>query len=247
MMDKDNLEGMIDRLRQMKVDDKDIPALMMTAYYESGFDTKAVGENKDDETGEVISKDIGFFQMNAASFYDKKGNPDPTLTRFFKRMGENTEMEQSQFEKKLLNEKYNTAFASHVIRDFREHSTIEPFTKWAAYEEYVKPFLEGDPIPGKNLREQVAGIKAYVDAYLYIHGLQTKESIKKFRNPTVKVLDGFTEKMTIAEPGNPSRTQSATPIQSATMSRETIAEPGNPSRTQSATMSRDRIPEEQDD
>ena len=74
MMDKDNLEGMIDRLRQMKVDDKDIPALMMTAYYESGFDTKAVGENKDDETGEVISKDIGFFQMNAASFYDKKGN-----------------------------------------------------------------------------------------------------------------------------------------------------------------------------
>ena len=195
MMDKDNLEGMIDRLRQMKVDDKDIPALMMTAYYESGFDTKAVGENKDDETGEVISKDIGFFQMNAASFYDKKGKPDPTLTRFFKRMGENTEMEQSQFEEKLLNEKYNTAFASHVIRDFREHSTIEPFTKWAAYEEYVKPFLEGDPIPGKNLREQVAGIKAYVDAYLYIHGLQTKESIKKFRNPTVKVLDGFTGKI----------------------------------------------------
>ena len=32
MMDKDNLEGMIDRLRQMKVDDKDMPALIVTPY-----------------------------------------------------------------------------------------------------------------------------------------------------------------------------------------------------------------------
>ena len=197
----------IDRLRnQFNIEDKYIPALMMTAYYESTLDFDTINENKDedpwfyevqkDEEGNVLSKDIGYFQINAASFYDKQGNPDPTLTRFFEKMGDKKELSQSAFEDKLLGEKYNTAYAAHIIKDFHEHSTKDPFGKWTAYTDYVKPFLQGDPIPGKTLQEQVNGIQAYMEAYMYIHGLKEKESIKKgFSNPKIKVLDNFKDKL----------------------------------------------------
>ncbi len=106
------------------------------------------------------------------------------------------ELSQSAFEDKLLGEKYNTAYAAHIIKDFHEHSTKDPFGKWTAYTDYVKPFLQGDPIPGKTLQEQINGIQAYYEAYMYIHGLKEKESLKKaFSNPKVKVLDGFMGKI----------------------------------------------------
>lgn len=189
-MDKQDLETLVNRLRQLQVEDKYIPALVMTAYYESNLSYDAVNTNKDG------TKDIGFFQINAASFYDKKGNPDPTLKRFFATMGDREELTQDAFEDKLLGEKYNTAFAAHIIKDFHEHSSKDPFGKWTAYTQYVRPFLQGDPIPNKSIREQVNGIGAYMDSYLYIHGLQEKEDIKKaFSNPKVKVLDGFMGKI----------------------------------------------------
>ena len=189
-MDKQDLETLVNRLRQLQVEDKYIPALVMTAYYESNLSYDAVNTNKDG------TKDIGFFQINAASFYDKKGNPDPTLKRFFATMGDKEEFTQDAFEDKLLGEKYNTAFAAHIIKDFHEHSSKDPFGKWTAYTQYVRPFLQGDPIPNKSLREKVNGIGAYMDSYLYIHELQEKRNLKKaFSNPKVKVLDGFIGKI----------------------------------------------------
>ena len=56
----------------------------MTAYYESNLSYDAVNTNK------RWNKDIGFFQINAASFYDK-GNPDPTL-KDFATMGDREEL-----------------------------------------------------------------------------------------------------------------------------------------------------------
>ena len=57
----------IDRLRnQFNIEDKYIPALMMTAYYESTLDFDTINENKDEE-GNVLSKDIGYFQIKLIS------------------------------------------------------------------------------------------------------------------------------------------------------------------------------------
>lgn len=185
----------IDRLKnQFNVEDKYIPALMMTAYYESTEDFDAIGYNEDKE-GNVVSRDIGYFQINAASFYDDNGDPDPTLTRFFEKNGERRNLTQAEFEEKLFEEKYNTAYAAHIIKDFHEHSKVDPFTKWNAYNDYVKPFLEGNPIPNKSLEEQVAGIRAYVDAYMYLNGLKEIEEFKPFVNHKAKVLDNFISKI----------------------------------------------------
>jgi len=185
----------IDRLKyQHNIEDKYIPALMMTAYYESALDFDEINLNKD-EAGNVVSKDIGYFQINAASFYDKQGNPDPTLERFFSKMGDKKTLSQEQFEKKLLGEKYNTAYAAHIIKDFHEYSVKDPFGKWNAYTDYVRPFLQGEPIPGKTLEEQVNGIKAYVDAYMYLNDLKQIEEFKPFVNKKAKVLDGFMGKI----------------------------------------------------
>jgi hypothetical protein len=167
-MAKADIEFIVDTLRQSKIDDDLIPALAMTAFYESGLEIEA--ENPETES-------MGIFQINASSFYLKDGSPDPTLERFFKKI--NREYTESEFNEFLKNEKYNTIFAAHIIKDFREFSDIDPMTKWEAYTDYVEPFLQGKKIQGKANADVIAGIGAYMDAYLQIHNYQQKEELKE--------------------------------------------------------------------
>ena len=72
-MAKADLEFIVDTLRQAGVQDDLIPALAMTAFYESGLEIEA----KNPET-----ESMGLFQINASSFYNDDGTPDPTLKDF---------------------------------------------------------------------------------------------------------------------------------------------------------------------
>lgn len=167
-MAKADIEFIVDTLRQSKVDDDLIPALVMTAFFESGLEIEAENTNTNK------TKDFGVFQINAASFYD--GNkPDPTLKRFFKKM--NKTYTKKEFEEFLKNEKYNTIFAAHIVKDFQENSIVDPMTKWVAYTSYVDPFLKGQKIQGRSNEDVIAGIGAYMDAYLQIHNYQQQENL----------------------------------------------------------------------
>ena len=57
---------------------EDIPTLVMTAFYESNFETEAQNDT---------TKAIGLFQINASSFYDDNNEPDPSFSKFFKSTG----------------------------------------------------------------------------------------------------------------------------------------------------------------
>lgn len=167
-MAKADLEFIVDTLRQAGVQDDLIPALAMTAFYESGLEIEAKNP---------VTESMGLFQINASSFYNDDGTPDPTLKRFFNKM--NREYTESEFNDFLKNDKYNTLFAAHVIKDFQENSEVDPMTKWEAYTDYVQPFLQGKKIQGKADADVIAGIGAYMDAYLQIHNYQQQEKLEQ--------------------------------------------------------------------
>ena len=50
-------------------------------------------------------------------------------------------------------------------------------TKWEAYTDYVQPFLQGKY--RKADADVIAGIGAYLDAYLQIHNYQQQEKLAK--------------------------------------------------------------------
>ena len=52
-------------------------------------------------------------------------------------------------------------------------------TKWEAYTDYVQPFLQGKKIQGKADADVIAGIGAYMDAYLQIHNYQQQEKLEQ--------------------------------------------------------------------
>ena len=60
---KVDTKEIVTKLREAGVDEKLIPALVMTAYYESNLNSLAVNTNPNK------SKDYGLFQINSASFY----------------------------------------------------------------------------------------------------------------------------------------------------------------------------------
>ena len=167
-MAKADLEFIVDTLRQAGVQDDLIPALAMTAFYESGLEIEAKNP---------VTESMGLFQINASSFYNDDGTPDPTKKRFFNKM--NREYTESEFNDFLKNDKYNTLFAAHVIKDFQENSEVDPMTKWEAYTDYVQPFLQGKKIQGKADADVIAGIGAYMDAYLQIHNYQQQEKLEQ--------------------------------------------------------------------
>ena len=178
-MAKVSIEQLIEYLRVAGAKEADIPKWVMTAYYESNFDSTAQNETTDA---------LGIFQINADKFYDGD-EPDPTLKSWF---GGN-ELTLEEFEKELEDPQYNTSFAIHyfnVIEKDLEDGTSQfpdvaangndPFAPWEGYLLYVKPYLEGE-LPkgrGKNESEKqedmIGGIKSYIDAY-YAAGLETED------------------------------------------------------------------------
>lgn len=157
-----------------------IPALVMTAYYESNLNSLAVNTNTNK------SKDYGLFQINSASFYKEDGSPDETLESYFEK--ENmASLSKGAFERKLKDLDFNISFTAHYVdriaNNPKSFGTEDPLDLWNAYKTYVKPFLAGDKIPprGNNdeakRRDVINGIGTYTDAFLQLSGLALQEEV----------------------------------------------------------------------
>jgi hypothetical protein len=177
---KVDTKEIVTKLREAGVDEKLIPALVMTAYYESNLNSLAVNTNTNK------SKDYGLFQINSASFYKEDGSPDETLESFFEK--ENmASLSKGAFERKLKDLDFNISFTAHYVdriaNNPKSFGTEDPLDLWNAYKTYVKPFLAGDKIPprGNNdeakRRDVINGIGTYTDAFLQLSGLALQEDI----------------------------------------------------------------------
>ena len=177
---KVDTKEIVTKLREAGVDEKLIPALVMTAYYESNLNSLAVNTNTNK------SKDYGLFQINSASFYKEDGSPDETLESFFEK--ENmASLSKGAFERKLKDLDFNISFTAHYVdriaNNPKSFGTEDPLDLWNAYKTYVKPFLAGDKIPprGNNdeakRRDVINGIGTYTDAFLQLSGLALQEEV----------------------------------------------------------------------
>ena len=177
---KVDTKEIVTKLREAGVDEKLIPALVMTAYYESNLNSLAVNTNTNK------SKDYGLFQINSASFYKEDGSPDETLESYFEK--ENiASLSKGAFERKLKDLDFNISFTAHYVdriaNNPKSFGTEDPLDLWNAYKTYVKPFLAGDKIPprGNNdeakRRDVINGIGTYTDAFLQLSGLALQEEI----------------------------------------------------------------------
>ena len=182
---KVDTKEIVTKLREAGVDEKLIPALVMTAYYESNLNSLAVNTNTNK------SKDYGLFQINSASFYKEDGSPDETLESYFEK--ENmASLSKGAFERKLKDLDFNISFTAHYVdriaNNPKSFGTEDPLDLWNAYKTYVKPFLAGDKIPprGNNdeakRRDVINGIGTYTDAFLQLSGLALQEEIENI-NP----------------------------------------------------------------
>ena len=177
---KVDTKEIVTKLREAGVDEKLIPALVMTAYYESNLNSLAVNTNTNK------SKDYGLFQINSASFYKEDGSPDETLESYFEK--ENmASLSKGAFERKLKDLDFNISFTAHYVdriaNNPKSFGTEDPLDLWNAYKTYVKPFLAGDKIPprGSNdeakRRDVINGIGTYTDAFLQLSGLALQEEV----------------------------------------------------------------------
>ena len=177
---KVDTKEIVTKLREAGVDEKQIPALVMTAYYESNLNSLAVNTNTNK------SKDYGLFQINSASFYKEDGSPDETLESYFEK--ENiASLSKGAFERKLKDLDFNISFTAHYVdriaNNPKSFGTEDPLDLWNAYKTYVKPFLAGDKIPprGNNdeakRRDVINGIGTYTDAFLQLSGLALQEEV----------------------------------------------------------------------
>ena len=77
-MAKVRVKELVEYLKNLGVEDALIPALIMTASFESGMQTGVTGTNPNQ------TKDYGVFQVNVEEFYDDETDkPDDTITTFF--------------------------------------------------------------------------------------------------------------------------------------------------------------------
>ena len=177
---KVDTKEIVTKLREAGVDEKLIPALVMTAYYESNLNSLSVNTNTNK------SKDYGLFQINSASFYKEDGSPDETLESYFEK--ENmASLSKGAFERKLKDLDFNISFTAHYVdriaNNPKSFGTEDPLDLWNAYKTYVKPFLAGDKIPprGNNdeakRRDVINGIGTYTDAFLQLSGLALQEEV----------------------------------------------------------------------
>lgn len=175
-MAKVDVEKLVEYLRGFGVADALIPALIMTASFESGIQTGVEGTNPNQ------TKDFGVFQVNVEEFYDGD-EPDKTITTFFDKKGREYKKDEL---KKLLkdNEKFSAEFAAHYINRLENNPESfdtggDPLVKWTEYRERVKPFLSGEKIEGRTAPDIQDAINSYFDAYLLVHNLQETENIKQ--------------------------------------------------------------------
>ena len=177
---KVDTKEIVTKLREAGVDEKLIPELVITAYYESNLNSLAVNTNTNK------SKDYGLFQINSASFYKEDGSPDETLESYFEK--ENmASLSKGAFERKLKDLDFNISFTAHYVdriaNNPKSFGTEDPLDLWNAYKTYVKPFLAGDKIPprGNNdeakRRDVINGIGTYTDAFLQLSGLALQEEV----------------------------------------------------------------------
>ena len=185
---KVDTKEIVTKLREAGVDEKLIPALVMTAYYESNLYSLAVNTNTNK------SKDYGLFQINSASFYKEDGSPDETLESYFEK--ENmASLSKGAFERKLKDLDFNISFTAHYVdriaNNPKSFGTEDPLDLWNAYKTYVKPFLAGDKIPprGNNdeakRRDVINGIGTYTDAFLQLSGLALQEEVANINHDAV--------------------------------------------------------------
>ena len=175
-MAKVDVSTLVEYLRGFGVADALIPALIMTASFESGMQTGVEGTNPNQ------TKDFGVFQVNVEEFYDGD-EADKTITTFFDKKGREYSKEEL---KKLLkdNEKFSAEFAAHYINRLENNPESfdtggDPLVKWTEYRERVKPFLSGEKIEGRTAPDIQDAINSYFDAYLLVHNLQETENIKQ--------------------------------------------------------------------
>ena len=175
-MAKVDVNTLVEYLRGFGVADALIPALIMTASFESGIQTGVEGTNPNQ------TKDFGVFQVNVEEFYDGD-EPDKTITTFFDKKGREYSKDEL---KKLLkdNEKFSAEFAAHYINRLENNPESfdtggDPLVKWTEYRERVKPFLSGEKIEGRTAPDIQDAINSYFDAYLLVHNLQETENIKQ--------------------------------------------------------------------
>lgn len=175
-MAKVDVEKLVEYLRGFGVADALIPALIMTASFESGMQTGVEGTNTNQ------TKDFGVFQVNVEEFYDGD-EADKTITTFFDKKGREYSKDEL---KKLLkdNEKFSAEFAAHYINRLENNPESfdtggDPLVKWTEYRERVKPFLSGEKIEGRTAPDIQDAINSYFDAYLLVHNLQETENIKQ--------------------------------------------------------------------
>jgi hypothetical protein len=175
-MAKVDVNTLVEYLRGFGVADALIPALIMTASFESGIQTGVEGTNPNQ------TKDFGVFQVNVEEFYDGD-EADKTITTFFDKKGREYSKDEL---KKLLkdNEKFSAEFAAHYINRLENNPESfdtggDPLVKWTEYRERVKPFLSGEKIEGRTAPDIQDAINSYFDAYLLVHNLQETENIKQ--------------------------------------------------------------------
>ena len=175
-MAKVDVNTLVEYLRGFGVADALIPALIMTASFESGMQTGVEGTNTNQ------TKDFGVFQVNVEEFYDGD-EADKTITTFFDKKGREYSKDEL---KKLLkdNEKFSAEFAAHYINRLENNPESfdtggDPLVKLTEYRERVKPFLSGEKIEGRTAPDIQDAINSYFDAYLLVHNLQETENIKQ--------------------------------------------------------------------
>lgn len=177
-MAKVDVDTLVEYLKGFGVADALIPALIMTASFESGIQTGVEGTNENE------TKDFGVFQVNVEEFYDDETDePDKTITEFFEKKGREYSKDEL---KKLLrdNEKFSAEFTAHYINRLENNPDSyktggDPLVKWTEYRERVKPFLSGERIEGRSKEDIQAGINAYMDAYLLVHNMREAEKIEQ--------------------------------------------------------------------
>ena len=177
VISKAKTKKIIEYLRNAGASEEDIPTLVMTAFYESNFDTLA--QNEETEA-------IGLFQINASSFYKGK-TPDNTLRSF---LG-NELLSVTEFEKRLEDPQYNTNFAIHYLNIIKEDlkdgssqfpdvkkNNNDPFAVFEGYLDFVKPFIAGGKLEGRGegkIEDITKGIGVYVDAFMEVNKFEVGE------------------------------------------------------------------------
>ena len=116
-MAKVKVKELVEYLKNLGVEDALIPALIMTASFESGMQTGVTGTNPNQ------TKDYGVFQVNVEEFYDDETDkPDDTITTFFEKV--NKEYTKDELKDKLNNNEKFSGCTIHYVNSKLDEGKI---------------------------------------------------------------------------------------------------------------------------